>query len=48
LYIKAGDPSNFAEVIELANRAGKQEDLVKYLQMARKKLRELKVDTELA
>jgi clathrin heavy chain len=47
-YIKAADPANFAEVIELANRAGKQDDLVRYLQMARKTLREPKIDTELA
>jgi clathrin heavy chain len=47
-YIKAADPSNFIEVIELANRAGKQDDLVRFLQMARKTLREPKIDTELA
>lgn len=47
-YIKANDPSNFAEVIEIANQAGKQDDLVRYLQMARKTLREPKIDTELA
>ncbi|KAI0091788.1 clathrin heavy chain [Irpex rosettiformis] len=47
-YIKAQDPSNFAEVIEIANRAGKHDDLVRYLQMARKHVREPKVDTELA
>lgn len=47
-YIKAQDPSNFYELIEIANRAGKQDDLVRYLQMARKTLREPKIDTELA
>ena len=47
-YIKAEDPSNFAEVIEIATRADKYEDLVRYLQMARKTLREPKIDTELA
>lgn len=47
-YIKAEDPSNYAEVIELANRAGKNEDLVSFLQMARRNLREPAVDTELA
>ncbi|KAF8582771.1 clathrin heavy chain 1 [Ramaria rubella] len=47
-YIKAEDPSNFLEVIEIANQAGKHDDLVRYLQMARKSLREPKVDTELA
>lgn len=47
-YIKAEDPSNYAEVIENANRAGKHDDLVRFLQMARKTLREPKIDTELA
>ncbi|KAH9975866.1 clathrin heavy chain 1 [Lactifluus volemus] len=47
-YIKAEDPSNFAEVIEIANHAGKYDDLVRFLQMARKSLREPKIDTELA
>jgi clathrin heavy chain len=47
-YIKAEDPSNFNEVIEIATRADKHEDLVRYLQMARKSLREPKIDTELA
>ena len=47
-YIKAEDPSNFAEVIEIASRADKHDDLVRYLQMARKTLREPKIDTELA
>ncbi|KAF8199169.1 hypothetical protein BJ912DRAFT_951141 [Pholiota molesta] len=42
------DPSNFAEVIEIANHAGKHDELVRYLQMARKTLREPKIDTELA
>ncbi|KAG7093825.1 hypothetical protein E1B28_007464 [Marasmius oreades] len=47
-YIKAEDPSNFPEVIEIANRAGKHDDLVRFLQMARKSMREPKIDTELA
>ncbi|KAI0065620.1 clathrin heavy chain [Artomyces pyxidatus] len=47
-YIKAEDPSNFAEVIEIASHAGKHDDLVRFLQMARKSLREPKIDTELA
>ncbi|KAK2465631.1 hypothetical protein APHAL10511_002175 [Amanita phalloides] len=47
-YIKAEDASNFAEVTEIANHAGKHDDLVRYLQMARKTLREPKIDTELA
>ncbi|CAK9779753.1 clathrin heavy chain [Cutaneotrichosporon oleaginosum] len=47
-YIKAEDPSNFEEVIEISNRAGKHEDLIRFLQMARKTAREPKIDTELA
>lgn len=47
-YIKAGDPRNYAEVIEIATRAGKDEDLIKYLRMARKTLREPPIDTALA
>ncbi|ODO11264.1 hypothetical protein I350_00039 [Cryptococcus amylolentus CBS 6273] len=47
-YIKADDPSNFEEVIEISNRAGKHDDLVRFLQMARKTAREPKIDTELA
>ncbi|THH32376.1 hypothetical protein EUX98_g1821 [Antrodiella citrinella] len=47
-YIKAEDPSNFSEVIEISNRAGKHDDLVRFLQMARKSLREPRIDTELA
>jgi len=47
-YIRAQDPSNFHEVIETATHAGKDEDLIKYLRMARKTLREPAVDTALA
>ncbi|KAI1134523.1 clathrin heavy chain [Hypoxylon sp. FL0543] len=47
-YIKAGDPRNYAEVIEVATHAGKDEELVKYLRMARKTLREPPIDTALA
>lgn len=47
-YIRAQDPSNFNEVIEIATQAGKDEDLVKYLRMARKTLREPTIDTALA
>jgi len=47
-YIRAQDPSNFAEVIEIATHAGKDEDLIKFLRMARKTLREPAVDTALA
>jgi clathrin heavy chain len=47
-YIKAQDPSNYHEVIETATQAGKDEDLIKYLRMARKTLREPPIDTGLA
>ncbi|TNY19085.1 hypothetical protein DMC30DRAFT_401377 [Rhodotorula diobovata] len=47
-YVRAEDPSNYLEVIETASRAGKHDDLVRYLQMARKTLREPAIDTELA
>ncbi|KAK3718293.1 Clathrin heavy chain [Vermiconidia calcicola] len=47
-YIRAQDPSNFQEVIEIATHAGKDEDLIKFLRMARKTLREPPVDTALA
>ncbi|KAI0383970.1 clathrin heavy chain [Hypomontagnella monticulosa] len=47
-YIKAGDPRNYTEVIEVATHAGKDEELVKFLRMARKTLREPPIDTALA
>jgi len=47
-YIKAQDPSNYLEVIETATHAGKDEELIKYLRMARKTLREPPIDTALA
>ena len=50
-YIKAEDPANFAEVIEISNRAGKHmlhDDLVRFLQMARKLFSEPRIDTEFA
>ncbi|KAL2270263.1 hypothetical protein VTJ83DRAFT_2447 [Remersonia thermophila] len=47
-YIKADDPKNYAEVIEIAVAAGKNEELIKYLRMARKTLREAAIDTALA
>ncbi len=47
-YIRANDPSNYKEVIEYAVPAGKDEDLIKFLLMARKTLREPEIDTALA
>ncbi|KAG9230443.1 hypothetical protein BJ875DRAFT_520160 [Amylocarpus encephaloides] len=47
-YIRAEDPSNYLEVIEIAIHAGKDEDLIKFLRMSRKTLREPAIDTALA
>jgi clathrin heavy chain len=47
-YIRANDSTNYNEVIETATHAGKDEDLVKYLKMARKTQREPAIDTALA
>lgn len=46
-YLKAEDPSNFAEVIQVASRANKFEELVRFLQTARKTLREALIESEL-
>ncbi|KAJ1548234.1 hypothetical protein HK096_008280 [Nowakowskiella sp. JEL0078] len=46
-YLKAEDPTNFLEVIQVANLNNKFQDLVRYLQMARKKVREPIVESEL-
>jgi len=46
-HVKVEDPSNFAKVIEISSHAGKHDDLVRFLQMARRSLREPKIDTEL-
>ncbi|KAI9094637.1 hypothetical protein DFS34DRAFT_628550 [Phlyctochytrium arcticum] len=46
-YTKSDDASNYLEVIQIATRANKFEDLVRYLQMARKKVREPAVESEL-
>jgi clathrin heavy chain len=46
-YIKADDPSTYTEVIQAANAQSNFEDLVRYLQMARKKTRETFIETEL-
>ncbi|KAI9865995.1 MAG: hypothetical protein M1813_001962 [Trichoglossum hirsutum] len=47
-YIRAQDPSNYNEVIDIATHAGKDLDLIKYLKMARKTLREPAIDTAMA
>ncbi|CAG7723760.1 unnamed protein product [Allacma fusca] len=46
-YIKADDPSAYVDVVETAHKTESWEDLVRYLQMARKKARESYIETEL-
>ncbi len=43
-YIKAEDPSNYENVIDIAEQAGKYEELIPFLLMARKTLKEPKID----
>lgn len=47
-YIRAQDASNFLEVIEIGTHAGKDEELIRFLKMARKTMREVPIDTALA
>ncbi|KAK3591520.1 hypothetical protein CHS0354_031628 [Potamilus streckersoni] len=46
-FIKADDPSQYMEVVSVASKNNSWEDLVKFLQMARKKARETFIETEL-
>ncbi|XP_041347911.1 clathrin heavy chain 1 isoform X2 [Gigantopelta aegis] len=46
-FIKADDPSQYLEVVQIATQNDNWEELVKFLQMARKKARETFVETEL-
>jgi len=46
-YIKANDPEYFAEVIGAANKSGQFDDLVRFLLMCRKKVREPAIESEL-
>lgn len=46
-YIRANDPSNYEAVIDIADSAGKFEELIKYLLVARQTLKEPKIDGEL-
>ncbi|KAJ0173185.1 hypothetical protein K1T71_011361 [Dendrolimus kikuchii] len=46
-YIKADDPSAYMDVVDTATREESWEDLVRYLQMARKKARESYIESEL-
>lgn len=46
-FIKADDPSAYMDVVSTAHRTENWEDLVRYLQMARKKARESYIESEL-
>merc|ERR1712032_1034772 len=46
-YIKADDPSAYLDVVDIASKTDSWEDLVRYLQMARKKARDTYVESEL-
>ncbi|KAJ3382198.1 hypothetical protein HDU84_004560 [Entophlyctis sp. JEL0112] len=46
-YLKANDPSNYVEVIEMANRTERFDELIRFLQMARRTVRQPIVETEL-
>ncbi len=46
-YIKAGDASDFESVIDIADSAGKFEELIKFLLMAREHYKEPKIDGEI-
>merc|ERR1739846_186755 len=46
-YIKADDPSAYLDVVDTASKTDSWEDLVRYLQMARKKARDTFVESEL-
>jgi clathrin heavy chain len=46
-YIKANDPRAYLDVVDTATKTESWEDLVRYLQMARKKARDTYVESEL-
>lgn len=43
-YVKSKNPGNFEQVIEIAEHAGKEEELIPFLDMARETLREASID----
>lgn len=47
-FIKANDPSFFEEVVRAASATDKWDDVVRFLQMTRKTMRDKNVDSELA
>lgn len=46
-YVKSRNPENFEQVIEISERAGKEEELIPFLDMARETLRESVIDNAL-
>jgi clathrin heavy chain len=46
-FIKANDPTDYMDVVDVASKSDNWEDLVRYLQMARKKARDTFVESEL-
>jgi len=46
-FIKANDPTDYMDVVNTASKSENWEDLVRYLQMARKKARDTFVESEL-
>jgi len=46
-FIKANDPSDYMNVVDTASKTESWEDLVRYLQMARKKARDTYIESEL-
>ena len=46
-YIKSNDASNYENVIRVAEREAKFDDLVRYLEMARKSVKERQIDSSL-
>ncbi|XP_053209448.1 clathrin heavy chain 1-like [Panonychus citri] len=46
-FIKAGDPSSYMDVVSTAHKLDQWEDLVRYLQMARKRARDSSIESEL-
>ena len=47
-FIRADEPGDFTEMIQTAEQLGEYGELVKYLEMAKQKLREPVIETELA
>ncbi|OLY81644.1 Clathrin heavy chain 1 [Smittium mucronatum] len=46
-YIRANDPGNYSQVIQIASKANKYNELIRFLNMARLKIREPVIESEL-